>query len=40
MNNPTLDALSAGRANNFNLMRLAAAWLVIYGHAYAIVPGS
>ena len=29
------DAWTGGR-NNFNLMRLVAAWLVIYGHAWAI----
>ncbi|MEF9978673.1 MAG: acyltransferase, partial [Thermomonas sp.] len=29
------DAWSSGR-NNFNLIRLFAAWLVIYGHAWAI----
>lgn len=33
---PTIaDAWATGR-NNFNLMRLVAAWLVIYGHASAI----
>jgi peptidoglycan/LPS O-acetylase OafA/YrhL len=33
---PTLaDAWASGR-NNFNLIRLLAAWLVIYGHAWAI----
>ncbi len=33
---PTIaDAWSKGR-NNFNLMRLVAAWMVIYGHASAI----
>jgi len=40
-NPPTLaDGWSAGR-NNFNVMRLVAAWLVIYGHAWAITaaPG-
>jgi peptidoglycan/LPS O-acetylase OafA/YrhL len=38
---PTLaQAWDSGR-NNFNLMRLVAAWLVIYGHAWAITgtPG-
>ncbi len=29
------DAWASGR-NNFNLIRLFAAWLVIYGHAWAI----
>ncbi|HVR82065.1 MAG TPA: acyltransferase [Luteimonas sp.] len=29
------DAWTGGR-NNFNLMRLVAAWMVIYGHAWAI----
>jgi peptidoglycan/LPS O-acetylase OafA/YrhL len=33
---PTLADAWAGDRNNFNLMRLVAAWLVIYGHAWAI----
>ena len=33
------DAWSSGR-NNFNLIRLFAAWLVIYGHAWAITGTS
>ena len=33
------DAWSGGR-NNFNLIRLFAAWLVIYGHAWAITGSS
>ena len=38
---PTLADAWAGDRNNFNLMRLVAAWLVIYGHAWAITaaPG-
>lgn len=36
MSAPTIaDAWHGGR-NNFNLIRLVAAWLVIYGHAWAI----
>ena len=36
MTAPTIaEAWGAGR-NNFNLIRLVAAWLVIYGHAWAI----
>ena len=36
MTAPTIaDAWAIGR-NNFNLMRLVAAWLVVYGHAWAI----
>lgn len=33
---PTLAAAWDSGRNNFNLMRLFAAWLVIYGHAWAI----
>ena len=33
---PTIATAWAGDCNNFNLMRLLAAWLVIYGHAHAI----
>ena len=33
------DAWASGR-NNFNLLRLFAAWLVIYGHAWAITGSS
>lgn len=33
------DAWASGR-NNFNLIRLFAAWLVIYGHAWAITGSS
>jgi len=38
---PTIAEAWAGGRNNFNLMRLFAAWLVIYGHAHAItgLPG-
>lgn len=41
-NQPTLAQAWSGDRNNFNLMRLIAAWLVIYGHAWAITaaPGS
>ncbi len=39
---PTVADAWAGERNNFNLMRLVAAWLVIYGHAHAItgIPGN
>lgn len=42
MTAPTIAAAWAGQRNNFNLMRLVAAWLVIYGHAHAItgIPGN
>jgi peptidoglycan/LPS O-acetylase OafA/YrhL len=33
---PTLAEVWDGGRNNFNLMRLVAAWLVIYGHSWAI----
>ena len=33
---PSIAEAWAGGRNNFNLMRLVAAWLVIYGHAAAI----
>lgn len=36
MSASTIAAAWAGQRNNFNLMRLAAAWLVIYGHAHAV----
>jgi peptidoglycan/LPS O-acetylase OafA/YrhL len=36
MTAPTIATAWAGQRNNFNLMRLVAAWLVIYGHAQAI----
>lgn len=36
MNSPTIAAAWATQRNNFNLMRLVAAWLVIYSHAWAI----
>ncbi|HWS77440.1 MAG TPA: acyltransferase [Thermomonas sp.] len=36
MTAPTIAAAWAGQRNNFNLMRLVAAWLVIYGHAHAV----
>jgi peptidoglycan/LPS O-acetylase OafA/YrhL len=38
---PTLAAAADAGRNNFNLIRLVAAWAVIYGHAYALtaVPG-
>ena len=38
---PSIASGWAGSRNNFNLMRLVAAWMVIYGHAWAITaaPG-
>jgi len=38
---PTLAACWTSGRNNFNLLRLVAAWMVIYGHAWAITgtPG-
>jgi peptidoglycan/LPS O-acetylase OafA/YrhL len=38
---PSLASGWASNRNNFNLMRLVAAWMVIYGHAWAITaaPG-
>jgi peptidoglycan/LPS O-acetylase OafA/YrhL len=36
MTSPTIATAWAGQHNNFNLMRLVAAWMVIYGHAYPI----
>ncbi len=40
MSSPTIAAAWAAQRNNFNLMRLVAAWLVIYGHAWAITASS
>ena len=42
MTAPSIAEAWAGQRNNFNLMRLGAAWLVIYGHAHAItgIPGN
>ena len=40
MSSPTIAAAWAAQRNNFNLMRLVAAWLVIYGHAWAITGSS
>lgn len=42
MTAPSIAEAWAGQRNNFNLMRLVAAWLVIYGHAHAItgIPGN
>lgn len=37
---PTIAAAWSGGRNNFNLIRLLAAWLVIYGHAWAITASS
>jgi peptidoglycan/LPS O-acetylase OafA/YrhL len=39
---PTIGSAWASGRNNFNLMRLIAAWMVIYGHSWAITatPGS
>ncbi|HWK61406.1 MAG TPA: hypothetical protein VNT00_08300 [Eoetvoesiella sp.] len=34
----TLKELSTGRENSITFLRLMAAFAVIYGHAYAIVP--
>lgn len=34
----TLKELSTGRENSITFLRLMAAFVVIYGHAYAIVP--
>ena len=36
MTPPTIAGAWAGQRNNFNLMRLVAAWMVIYGHAHAV----
>src|SRR5688572_1487341 len=36
----TLDDGSAQHDNNFNLIRLVAAWLVIYGHSYPVTATS
>ena len=36
MTAPSIATAWAGQRNNFNLMRLVAAWMVIYGHAHAI----
>ena len=36
MTSPTIAQAWAGQHNNFNLMRLVAAWMVIYGHAHAV----
>ncbi len=36
----TLADASAGADNNFNLIRLLAAWAVIYGHSHALTVGS
>lgn len=36
MTPPTIADAWAGERNNFNLMRLIAAWMVIYGHAHAV----
>jgi peptidoglycan/LPS O-acetylase OafA/YrhL len=39
-NAPSIATAWAGQRNNFNLMRLVAAWMVIYGHAWAIIGSS
>jgi peptidoglycan/LPS O-acetylase OafA/YrhL len=39
MTHPTLGAAWGTGRNNFHLMRLVAAWLVIYGHAWAVTAG-
>ena len=36
MTGTTIAEAWAGGRNNFNLIRLVAAWMVIYGHAWAI----
>ena len=36
MTPPSIAQAWAGQRNNFNLMRLLAAWMVIYGHAHAV----
>ena len=36
MRSTTIAEAWAGDRNNFNLIRLLAAWLVVYGHAWAI----
>ena len=36
MTPPSIAGAWAGQRNNFNLMRLVAAWMVIYGHAHAV----
>lgn len=36
MRSTTIAEAWAGERNNFNLIRLLAAWLVVYGHAWAI----
>lgn len=40
MSSPTIADAWFTQRNNFNLMRLVAAWLVIYGHAWAITGSS
>jgi peptidoglycan/LPS O-acetylase OafA/YrhL len=40
MTAPTIASAWAEPRNNFNAMRLVAAWLVIYGHAWAITGSS
>ena len=42
MTPPSIAEAWAGQRNNFNLMRLVAAWMVIYGHAHAVtgIPGN
>lgn len=39
MLSPTIEACSRGRDNNFKLLRLAAASLVIFGHSFSVVLG-
>lgn len=36
MRPPSIAEAWVGQRNNFNLMRLVAAWMVIYGHAHAV----
>ena len=40
MKAPTIARAWAGGRNNFTLIRLVAAWMVIYGHAWAITGSS
>lgn len=39
MRSPTIEACSRGRDNNFKLLRLVAASLVILGHSFSVVLG-
>jgi peptidoglycan/LPS O-acetylase OafA/YrhL len=37
---PTLASYTSSHRNNFAVLRLAAAWLVLYGHCYPLVLGT